>query len=73
MRDLGKPQVVRLLDVWFIGPFLIYAAVVPRKFRPVERWTLGTLGVLTILYNARNYVRQQGHVSRTRAIATRAS
>lgn len=50
-----KTQTVRLVDVFALGPFMIWAA---QQLRP--RWARDAMllsGVLTILYNGANYVR----------------
>ena len=50
-----KPQAVRLADVVFIGPVMIYAAARLPKTDRALAGVLAALGALTILYNARNY------------------
>lgn len=53
-----KPQFVRLADVFFIGPFMIYAAG-KSKLSKTDRATLIGLGIATILYNGYNYIKQK--------------
>ena len=56
IMQFGKPQTIRLLDVFAIGPFMVWASQV----RTLPRWarlTLLTLGHLTIAYNAENYLK----------------
>jgi hypothetical protein len=50
---MNKSQLVRLLDVYAVGPYFIQAArfVSNRKVRV----GLVVLGVATMLYNGRNY------------------
>lgn len=51
-----KTQTIRLLDVFFVGPVMVYGG---RKLvidSPLLGHTLTVLGVLTILYNGRNYL-----------------
>lgn len=55
-----KPQSVRLADVFFIGPFMIYAAG-KNKLSKTDRATLVGLGIATILYNGYNYIKQKGY------------
>jgi hypothetical protein len=55
-----KPQTIRILDVVLIGPLMAYAG--KRLHEEEERavgWTLGLLGVATIFYNGRNFLRKQ--------------
>jgi len=51
-----KAQGVRLLDVFVVGPFMLWAAVEGRELGPTGRQFLGLLGFLTISYNAANYL-----------------
>ena len=51
-----KTQTIRLLDVFFIGPVMIYGG---RKLAEREPWvghTLTVLGIATIIYNGKNYL-----------------
>jgi len=45
-----KSQAVRLLDVFFVGPWMIRAGIRGRDD------VLVALGVLTVLYNGANYL-----------------
>ena len=64
MRDLAnltvKTQAVRLADVFFIGPVMIYAAGKLPEREKTLGLVLGLLGVATVLYNARNYLAIRG-------------
>ena len=51
-----KAQGVRLLDVFVVGPFMLWAAVEGRELGPAGRQFLGLLGLLTIAYNGVNYL-----------------
>jgi len=53
-----KPQSVRLYDVFFIGPFLLYAAN-KKNLSKVDRATLIGIGIGTILYNGYNYIKKK--------------
>lgn len=56
MEQLAKTNAVRIADVVFIAPVMLYAATrLPKSDRPLA-WILGALGALTALYNARNYL-----------------
>ena len=48
-----KTQLVRILDVVFIGPFMIYAA---GKLKGKDKAILKGLGIATIIYNGINYI-----------------
>ena len=49
-----KTQTVRLLDVFALGPFMVWAAQQVRP--PWARDMLVVSGVLTMLYNGANYL-----------------
>lgn len=51
-----KTQLIRLADVGFIGPFMIYAAT---KLKGQDRTVMAALGVATIIYNGLNYLKNE--------------
>ena len=53
----SKSQWVRLLDVFVLGPFMIYYAILTAKEVGLELAAgLFVAGVLTIVYNGVNYI-----------------
>jgi hypothetical protein len=53
-----KAQAVRAIDVAILGPWLAWLALRPgRRLTDTDRALLLTAGALTVLYNARNYLR----------------
>jgi hypothetical protein len=59
MEVMLKSQNVRLLDVFAIGPLMIYGGMKLRQTgdHSLAGSLLALFGVTTILYNGRNYVR----------------
>lgn len=53
---IEKSQNIRLLDVFIIGPLMIYAA---KTNKPIVKYSMIGLGIATILYNLNNYLRQE--------------
>lgn len=54
---LGKSQWVRLLDVFVLGPFMIwYALSTWTTVEPAAAMGLLVAGVLTIVYNGANWL-----------------
>jgi branched-subunit amino acid ABC-type transport system permease component len=53
-----KTQLIRLIDVLALGPFMIYAASQPLLTRG-EKTMLAAIGVATILYNLVNYLNER--------------
>lgn len=57
VMEMSKSQNIRLLDVFFIGPFIIYAGYKAKGLTELERYILYGIGVATILYNGKNYLK----------------
>lgn len=53
-----KTQLVRIADVVFFGPFMLYAASRP-KLNKSQKLILTTIGIGTIMYNAINYLKYE--------------
>lgn len=51
-------QLIRLCDVFLIGPYLIYL-VYKGKISKTDKYILFALGTSTILYNGINFLRQK--------------
>jgi len=56
---MGKPQFVRLVDVFFLAPLMVYTAVKYKQVPKSMRIAIFTSGVLTAFYNGRNYLLQR--------------
>lgn len=52
-----KAQPIRLLDVFFVGPVMVLAGRKLARTDDLLGNVLTALGVLTIWYNGRNYLR----------------
>jgi hypothetical protein len=59
MIEVSKSQGIRLVDVLFIGPLMIYAGS-QRKLSPTLSNALIVIGIATIAYNGRNYLINRG-------------
>ena len=52
-----KSQAVRLIDIFILGPFLIFYALKTRPQATMEEFAvLMIIAILTIIYNGYNYV-----------------
>jgi hypothetical protein len=51
-----KTQLIRLADMAFIGPFMLYAAT---KLKGQDRQIMAALGLATIIYNGINFVKNE--------------
>ena len=51
-----KTQLIRLADVAYIGPFMLYAAT---KLKGHDRTIMAALGLATIIYNGINFVKNE--------------
>jgi len=55
-----KPQAIRLIDVFLLGPAMIWAGwLLRRRNKPLGAFMAGS-GALTSLYNWHNYQRARG-------------
>ena len=54
-----KPQSVRLADVFFIGPLMVWGGLELREEYPLWGWTLALLGGATVVYNGYNYMQRR--------------
>jgi len=55
MNEISKHQTIRLVDVFLIGPLMIYTGS-QNKFSKIVNLSLMFFGAATILYNGRNYL-----------------
>ena len=58
MDQIGKTQVVRIIDVVVIGPGLIYLGTRKQKYKAANLFLL-VVGITTIFYNGYNYLKQK--------------
>jgi hypothetical protein len=59
MEPVSKTQLIRVADVVFIGPAMMYGGdVLAKKGHKNVGYTLVALGVFTILYNGFNWYEQ---------------
>jgi hypothetical protein len=65
--DLGteiKAQHIRVLDVLFIGPLMVWGGWRARDEAPAAGYGLTAMGLATIYYNGRNYLRVRDQLRR---------
>lgn len=56
IEDLGKPQNVRLADIFILGPFSIWFGAKAKEMPSWARAAMIAYGAATIGYNAKNYL-----------------
>lgn len=54
LKEIEKSQSVRLIDILFIAPFLLWLSM-DKNLPSWVRMTLMVLGAATLIYNAHNY------------------
>ena len=54
--EVSKSQNIRLLDVFFIAPFMWYFATKAKNVSTTEKITLKLLAAATLYYNGKNYL-----------------
>ncbi len=60
----AKTQTIRLLDVFVIGPVMIWGGLKLQGQHPIGGGSLALFGVSTIFYNAGNYLTVQSERKR---------
>ena len=55
-----KSQLVRLLDVFALGPFMVYFAYEAQNVDEAAKAFIAASGVTTVLYNGQNYLGNVG-------------
>lgn len=66
--DYGKSQWVRLADVVFVGPLMIWGGTALHKKSRVAGWALGIVGAATIALNGYNFIRFGGFASASQEV-----
>lgn len=67
-----KSQMVRVLDVFLLGPFMIWYALQSRGIMPkVAVAAMFLSGILTIVYNGVNYLGNYGWIPRSSLFGTK--
>jgi len=57
MNEFQKSQLVRIIDVTLLGPYMVYAGTkLPTK---IMQTTMIMAGILTITYNLNNYLKNK--------------
>ena len=57
--ELSKSQTIRVLDVFFIAPFLLYISYKAKGISEAERLILLGIGLATFYYNSYNYLKNR--------------
>ena len=64
INEYQKSQVVRLYDVFLLAPFLMYIGYKGKGISNLERNAIYLIGVGTLVYNARNYLKNKSRDDR---------
>lgn len=65
ITEVSKSQNIRLLDVFFIGPAMIYAGT----FKSLPLWLRITLigtGAATVIYNGKNFIANRKNLQKAK-------
>ena len=57
--EVSKSQTIRLLDVFFIAPFLLYITYKAKGISEAERLVLLGIALATFYYNAYNFLKNK--------------
>lgn len=61
---VSKSQKVRLVDVFLLGPFMIWFGAVTTGVSNIFKIIMIILGIATIIYNGWNYLVNEGIIKR---------
>lgn len=67
MNEIKKSQAVRLIDVFALGPVMVYIGSTA-KLKDWEKIVLVTSGIGTILYNGKNYLANRKNLVGTNSV-----
>ena len=59
IKEYQKSQAVRLYDVFLLAPFLLYVGYKAKGITQLQRYGVYFIGITTILYNGRNYLKNK--------------
>tara|TARA_R100000005_G_C4955463_1_gene174169 strand:- start:374 stop:580 length:207 start_codon:yes stop_codon:yes gene_type:complete len=62
LNQVVKTQRIRLIDVFVLGPLMVYASTVIPKRHATTKAAMAVFGVSTIVYNWRNYQKVQNRL-----------
>ena len=62
LPEISKSQTIRLVDVFFIAPFMAYIGYKAQGISSTERVVLYGLAGATLIFNARNYLATQEEI-----------
>lgn len=57
--EIGKTQQVRLMDVFLLGPFMLWFAAVASEAPQWARVAMAVAGVMTSLYNGCHFLSKE--------------
>lgn len=57
--EIGKTQQMRLIDVFLLGPFMVWFSAKASRMPELARVTLAVAGLLTSLYNGHHFLREE--------------
>lgn len=59
IQEFQKGQALRVWDMIFVAPLLIYAGYTPSTLPKGVRFSLMITGIATLVYNANNYFKNE--------------
>lgn len=57
IKEYEKSQIIRLVDVFFIAPVLMYSAYKSKDLPDSIRMIVSIIGLGTLVYNGNNYLK----------------
>ena len=60
-KEVSKSQSIRLLDIFFIAPFLLYVGYKATGINNTEKMVLILIALATFYYNGKNYLETKNY------------
>lgn len=65
-EKVSKSQLVRLIDVFLLGPFMIWFGIIATGVSVTLKVIMVILGIATIIYNGWNYLVNKGVIDKSK-------
>ena len=63
-EKVSKSQLVRLIDVFLLGPFMIWFGVIATGVSNIFKAIMIFFGIATVIYNGWNYLVNEGVINK---------
>jgi len=65
-EKVSKSQLVRLIDIFLLGPFMIWFGVIAIGISVTFKMIMVLFGIATVIYNGWNYLVNEGIIDKSK-------